>query len=54
MKVKGEILLKSLLLINFLVGCLMLNAQGFISKTIQYDGLTREYSIYVPASYDGT
>ncbi|MDG2041504.1 MAG: T9SS type A sorting domain-containing protein [Bacteroidia bacterium] len=54
MKVKGEILLKSLLLINFLVACLMLNAQGFISKTIQYDGLTREYSIYVPASYDGT
>jgi polyhydroxybutyrate depolymerase len=54
MKVKGEILLKPLLLINFLVACLMLNAQGFISKTIQYDGLTREYSIYVPASYDGT
>ena len=54
MKVKGEILLKPLLLINFLVACLMLNAQGFISKTIQYGGLTREYSIYVPASYDGT
>jgi polyhydroxybutyrate depolymerase len=52
--VKGKILLKPLLLINFLVACLMLNAQGFISKTIQYDGLTREYSIYVPASYDGT
>ena len=29
-------------------------AQGYISKTIQYDGLIREYSIYVPASYDGT
>ena len=29
-------------------------AQGYISETIQYDGLTREYSIYVPASYDGT
>ena len=53
MKVKGEILLKPLLLINFLVACSMLNAQGFISKTVQYDGLTREYSIYVPASYDG-
>ena len=52
--VKGKILLKPLLLINFLVACLMLNAQGFISKTIQYGGLTREYSIYVPASYDGT
>ena len=30
------------------------NAQGYISATIQNDGLTREYSIYVPASYDGT
>ena len=29
-------------------------AQGYISETIQYDSLTREYSIYVPASYDGT
>ena len=29
-------------------------AQGYISETIQYEGLTREYSIYVPASYDGT
>ena len=29
-------------------------AQGYISKTIQYDGLIREYSIYVPVSYDGT
>ena len=30
------------------------SAQGYISATIQNDGLTREYSIYVPASYDGT
>lgn len=29
-------------------------SQTFISQTIQYDGLTRGYSIYVPASYDGT
>ena len=29
-------------------------AQGYISETIQYDGLTREYNIYIPASYDGT
>ena len=28
-------------------------SQTFISQTIQHDGLTREYSIYVPASYDG-
>jgi len=29
-------------------------SQTFISQTIQNDGLTRGYSIYVPASYDGT
>ena len=29
-------------------------AQNYINKTLQHDGLTREYSIYVPASYDGT
>lgn len=30
------------------------HAQDYISETVQHDGLTREYSIYVPASYDGT
>ena len=29
-------------------------AQGYISETIQHNGLTRAYSIYIPASYDGT
>ena len=29
-------------------------SQAFISQTIVHDGLIREYSIYVPASYDGT
>ena len=29
-------------------------SQIFISQTIEHDGLTREYDIYVPASYDGT
>ena len=29
-------------------------AQGYISETIEYDGLTREYSIYIPESYDVT
>jgi polyhydroxybutyrate depolymerase len=29
-------------------------AQEYISETMQHDGLTREYSIYVPASYNGT
>jgi len=38
----------------FIVCISFSSAQGYISETIQYDGLTREYSIYVPASYDGT
>ena len=29
-------------------------SQGYSSETIQHDNLTREYSIYVPAAYDGT
>ena len=29
-------------------------AQEYSNQTLQYDGLTRQYSIYVPASYDGT
>jgi len=29
-------------------------AQEYISETMQHDDLTREYSIYVPASYNGT
>ena len=44
-------------LISLLIFITTLNvsyAQGYISETLQYDGLTREYSIYVPASYDGT
>lgn len=30
------------------------HAQSYTSETIQYDGETREYEIYVPAIYDGT
>ena len=41
-------------LIVFIASLSVSHAQGYISQTIQYDGLTREYSIYVPASYDGT
>ena len=44
-------LLSLLVLIAFLD---VSQAQGYISQTIQHDGLTREYSIYIPASYDGT
>jgi len=29
-------------------------AQEYSNQTLQYDGLTREYNIYVPVSYDGT
>ena len=45
------------LLISFVAITALFNSgysQTFISQTIQHDGLTREYSIYVPASYDGT
>ena len=46
---------KRLLSLLIFITCLSAsNAQGYISATIQNDGLTREYSIYVPASYDGT
>ena len=44
-------------LISILVTTALFNlgySQPFTSQTIDYDGLTREYSIYVPASYDGT
>jgi polyhydroxybutyrate depolymerase len=41
-------------LLLFIVCISFSYAQGYISETIQYDGLTREYSIYVPESYDGT
>ena len=42
------------IILFFLITTNVSYAQGYISETIQYDGLTREYSIYVPASYDGT
>ena len=45
------------ILLTFLMSAALLvstSAQTFINQTIQHDGLTREYSIYVPASYDGT
>ena len=45
------------ILISILVTTALITSgysQTFISQTIQHDGLTREYSIYVPASYDGT
>ena len=48
---------KKKLLISFLAITALFNSgysQTFTSQTIQHDGLTREYSIYVPASYDGT
>lgn len=45
---------KNLSLLVFIVFLTVSQAQGYISQTIQHDGLTREYSIYIPASYDGT
>ena len=44
-------------LFSFFIFITFLNiifAQEYINKSIQHDGLTRTYSIYVPESYDGT
>jgi polyhydroxybutyrate depolymerase len=47
--------IKGILSLLVFITCISASiAQGYTSKTIQHDGLTREYSIYVPASYDGT
>ena len=51
----SKIIIKQI--ISFIIFITTLNvsyAQGYISETIQHDGLLREYSIYVPESYDGT
>ena len=45
----NEIKLISLLFL--LLFCKTLTAQNFISQTIQYDGSTREYELYIPSSY---
>ena len=45
------------ILISILATTAIINSgysQTFMSQTIQHDDLIREYSIYVPASYDGT
>lgn len=44
-------------LLSFLIILSFFNAglaQSYISETIEYDGETREYEIYVPAVYDGS
>jgi polyhydroxybutyrate depolymerase len=41
-------------LLIFITSLSVSYAQGYINSTMMYDGLTREYSFYVPASYDGT
>jgi len=43
----------SLIFIGALFQSIIL-AQSYTSETIQYDGETREYQLYVPAIYDGT
>ncbi len=44
-----KILFSSLIAISFIV-----NISAQTSKTMEFDGLTRKYLEYVPASYDGT
>ena len=46
--------LKIILLTFILFNTFLSSAQSFINKTIDFDGLIREYSIYIPSSYDGT
>ena len=41
-------------LLIFITSLSVSYAQGYINSTMMYDGLTREYSFYVTASYDGT
>jgi len=51
----SKIITKQIILFFILITTLnVCYAQGYISESIQHDGLIREYSIYVPASYDGT
>ena len=45
-----KIILLTLLMLNTIIS----SAQSFINKSIKFDGLTREYSIYIPSGYDGT
>ena len=45
---------KILLILMFMAFFNPCAAQEYSNQTLQYDGLTRQYSIYVPASYDGT
>ena len=42
---------KFISLLFLLFFCKTLIAQNFISQTIDYDGNTREYELYIPSSY---
>jgi len=48
--------MKNLVLSILVTGAIITSgyAQNYINKTIQQNGITREYSIYVPGSYAGT
>ena len=46
--------IKIIVLTLVVLNSFLSSAQSFINKTIDFDGLTREYSIYIPPSYDGT
>ncbi len=42
---------KFIYLLFLLFFCKILTAQNYISQTIEYDGNTREYELYIPSSY---
>lgn len=55
MNIKIIMTTKRILSLLVFLACLTVShAQRYISQTMQFDGLTREYSIYVPESYTGT
>lgn len=47
-------IMKSLILYSFIWLAINAFGQQTINSTITHDGLTREYILYVPSSYDGT
>ena len=46
--------LRFILILTFFISSYALLSQQTIERSLVHDGLTREYTFYLPASYDGT
>ena len=46
--------MKKYIILLFLSFAFFANAQQQINKTLFFDGINRDYIIYIPASYDGS